>query len=229
MTRFLSRLERMWTTDFALTSLLVLLLTYIFVLYPLGQFGSFRPVTTFLFSLILISGAMTVSGNRVFRTLVFSGAILTFAFLWVRYLYPHRTFALAASGLALFFLALLTFLILIQSFREGPTTSRRITGAVAAYLLLGMMWSLAYYMTLLLAPEAFIFPKSPASGDGESVQSQLLYFSFITLTTIGYGDIMPVHPVARMLGILEGVAGQLFPAVLIARLVALHVQTGRKQ
>jgi len=92
-----------------------------------------------------------------------------------------------------------------------------------------MMWSLAYYMTLLLAPEAFIFPKSPASGDGESVQSQLLYFSFITLTTIGYGDIMPVHPVARMLGILEGVAGQLFPAVLIARLVALHVYTGQKQ
>ncbi len=173
MKRGLSRLERMWTTDFAIVSLLVLLLVCIFVVYPLGQFGSFRLANTFLFSLILISGAMTVSGNRFFGTLVFFWAILTFAFLWVRYLFPDQTFILAANGLALLFLALLTLLILTQSFCARTATSRRITGAVAAYLYLGMMWSLAYYVTVLLAPEAFIFPKSPASGEGETVQLQL--------------------------------------------------------
>jgi len=227
--RILSYLERLWTTDFALTSLLVFLLIYIFIVYPLGHFGTFRLITTVFFSLILITGAITVSGNRMFRTLVFSCGIITFIFLWIRYLFPQQTFVLAANGLALFFLVLLTFLILIQALREGPTNSHRIMGAVAAYLLLGVIWSLAYYITALLIPEAFIFSKSPASGDGESIQSQLFYFSFITLTTLGYGDIAPVHPTARMLAILEGVAGQLFPAILIARLVALHVQTGQKR
>jgi hypothetical protein len=65
-------------------------------------------------------------------------------------------------------------------------------------------------------------------GDGEALQSNLFYFSFVTLTTIGYGEIVAVHPITRMLVILEGVAGQLFPAILIARLVSLQVQSKQK-
>jgi hypothetical protein len=101
-------------------------------------------------------------------------------------------------------------------------------GAVAAYLLLGMIWSLAYYLITLPIPEAFSIQGPFAQGDGESLQSHLFYFSFVTLTTLGYGDIVPVHPIVRMLVILEGVAGQLFPAILIARLVSLQVQSKRK-
>lgn len=221
-------LNRLWATDFALTSLLVLLLLYIFIAYPLGQVGSFRLPTTAFFSLILISGTIAVSRNRIFRTLVLSWGLLAIIFTWVQHLFPQQIFILAANGLALFFLLLLTFLILHQALREGPATSHRIMGAVAAYLLLGMIWSLAYYLIALLVPGAFYFQKSPVLGDVESIQAQLFYFSFITLTTIGYGDIAPVHPLARMLGILEGITGQLFPVILIARLVALHVQTREK-
>ena len=130
--------------------------------------------------------------------------------------------------LALFFLVLLTSLILGQIFREGPTTSHRIMGAVAAYLLIGMIWSVAYYLVALWIPGAFSIQGPFAPGDRESLQSQLFYFSFVTLTTIGYGDIVAVHPIARMLVILEGVVGQLFPAILIARLVSLQVQSKQK-
>jgi len=116
--------------------------------------------------------------------------------------------------------------ILGQAFREGPTTSHRITGAVAAYLLLGQIWSLAYYLVELGIPGSFSLQGPP--GDKETLHSHFFYFSFVTLTTLGYGDIVAVHPMARMLVILEGVTGQLFPAILISRLVSLHVQLKQK-
>jgi hypothetical protein len=114
---------------------------------------------------------------------------------------------LVADCLGVFFLLLLTSLILIQILREGETTSRRIMGAVAAYLILGLTWSLAYHLIALLIPGAFTVQGPFTPGENESLQSHLFYFSFVTLTTLGYGDIVAVHPAARMLVILEGVAG----------------------
>jgi len=226
--RILPYLERLWATDVGLTTLLASLLIYIFFLYPLAGPGWVRLLTNVFLSLILIAGAITVSRNRIFRTLVFSWGLLTFVFLWTRYLFPDQALVFLTNYLALVFQVLLTLLILSQIFREGPTTSHRIMGAVAAYLLLGVIWSLAYYLIALRMPEAFNVQGPFTPGDRESLQSDLFYFSFVTLTTTGYGDIVPVHPIARMLVILEGVAGQLFPAILIARLVALQVQSRQK-
>ena len=225
MKRILLYPNRLWTTDIVLTTLLVSLLIYIFFLYPLGLVGSFKPLPTVFFSLVLISGAITASRNRIFRILVFSWGLLTFIVIWVRYLIPTPTLIFVTTCLSLFFLLLLTFLLVNQALREGPTTSHRIMGAVAAYLLLGLIWSLAYYLITLRIPEAFSIQGPFATGGRESLQSQLFYFSFVTLTTIGYGDIVPLHPIVRMLAMLEGVAGQLFPAILIARLVSLQVQS----
>ena len=226
--RILPYMERLWATDIALTALLVFLLAYIFFLYPLGEVGSFRPLTSVFFSFILITGAIAASRNRFFRTLVFSWGLLSFIFVWVRYLFPHQTLIFVAYCLAIFFLLLLTSLILSQALREGETTSHRIMGAVAGYLLLGLIWYLAYHLVALYIPGAFVIQGSSAPGDEQSLQSHLFYFSFVTLTTLGYGDIVAVHPFARMLVILEGVTGQLFPAILIARLVSLQVQSKRK-
>ena len=226
--RILGYPDRLWTTDIALTTLLISLVSYIFFVYPLGWIGTFRPVATVFFSFILITGAITASRNRIFRTLVFSWGLLTFILLWVRHLFPHDTLLFITNCLGLFYLLLLASLILGQTFREGPTTSHRIMGAVAAYLLIGMIWSLAYYLVTLWIPEAFSFQGSLTSSDRESLQSKLFYFSFVTLTTLGYGDIVAIHPTVRMLVILEGVMGQLYPAILIARLVSLHVQSKRK-
>ncbi len=212
----------------ALTSLLVSLLAYIFFVYPLGWIGTFRPVPAAFFSFILITGAITASRNRVFRTLVFSWGLLSFILLWAKYLFPYQTLIFVTNCLGLFFLSLLTCLILGQVLREGPTTSHRIMGSVAVYLLIGMIWCVAYYLAALRIPGAFSIQGAIASGNREPLQSQLFYFSFVTLTSIGYGDIAAVHPVVRMLVILEGVVGQLFPAILIARLVSLHVQSKQK-
>jgi hypothetical protein len=225
MRRFLSYLKRLWATDIALTSLMIFILIYILFLFPLRQIGFGRVLTTLFASLILITGAFAATKNRIFRTLVLSGGLLSLVLLWARPLFPYQNYIFVTTCLSLIFMVLLTLLILVQAFREGPITYHRITGAVAAYLLLGLIWSHAYYLIALWAPETFIVQGSFTPGDTESLQSHLFYFSFITLTTIGYGDIVAVHPMARMLVILEGITGQLFPAILIGRLVSLHVQS----
>jgi len=91
-----------------------------------------------------------------------------------------------------------------------------------------MVWSVAYYLVTFWIPGAFSIQEPNVPGETESLQSQLFYFSFVTLTSIGYGDIAAVHPIVRMLTILEGVVGQLFPAILIARLVSLQIQSKQK-
>ncbi len=109
--RVLSYPDRLWTTDVALTTLLVFLLIYIFFIYPLGWVGSFRPGTTVFFSLILITGAITASVNRILRMLVFSWALLSFILLWTRHLFPYQTLTFVTNCLGLFFLVLLASLI----------------------------------------------------------------------------------------------------------------------
>jgi len=119
-----------------------------------------------------------------------------------------------ALGMGLISLVLFVAVILGRTFRDGPVTTGRLHGGVAAYLLLGILWAYAYALVALLHPAAF--SGSANAGDG---QRAWFYFSFVTLTTMGYGDVLPLHPVARSLAILESVTGSLYLAILIARLV----------
>ena len=127
------------------------------------------------------------------------------------------------QGTSLLSLMLLLVVVLGQTLRSGPITFHRIQGAVAAYVLLGVIWAYAYSLVALLRPGAFSGPVSPADGP-----RAWFYFSFVTLTTVGYGDVLPVHPAARSLAMLEAVTGPLYLAILISRLVSLAVAPVRR-
>jgi Ion channel len=94
---------------------------------------------------------------------------------------------------------------------------------VAVYLLLGLLWGVWYEIIELLQPGSF----AVASQKAQAGLPQLAYFSFTTLTTLGFGDIVPLSPLARSLVILEALVGQLFPVILIARLVTIEIDPQR--
>jgi Ion channel len=99
---------------------------------------------------------------------------------------------------------------------------------VAVYLLLGILWAVCYEIVELLQPGSF----SVFGRKGTAALPQLAYFSFTTLTTLGLGEILPLSPLARSFVMLEALVGQLFPVVLIARLVAMQIdyhQTDRER
>jgi hypothetical protein len=108
----------------------------------------------------------------------------------------------------------------------GEITRHRVLGAVALYLGFGMLFANAYRLAWQLAP-ASLANVSPGSLASEAYSS-MLYFSFVTLTSVGYGDIVPVQPFVRALSNLEAIVGQLYPATLLARLVTLELQQRRR-
>ena len=101
-------------------------------------------------------------------------------------------------------------------------TRDKIAGAICVYLLLGVIWSLAYAIIAVTTPGAFRAPEEITAGLAGGSHA-FIYFSFVTLTTLGYGDISPVAPVSQTLAWFEAVTGQLYLTILVARLVGLHI------
>jgi hypothetical protein len=117
---------------------------------------------------------------------------------------------------------LLIYLLGHAVLAPGEITRHRVLGAVALYLGLGMAFAGAYRLSWELSPDCLA--NVPAGGDYLQAYSSILYFSFVTLTSVGYGDIVPVQPFVRALSNLEAVIGQLYPATLLARLVTLELE-----
>jgi hypothetical protein len=107
----------------------------------------------------------------------------------------------------------------------GEITRHRVLGAVALYLGLGMAFAGAQHLFWQLVPGSLA---NIPSETHSKANGAILYFSFVTLTSVGYGDIVPVHPFARALSNLEAIIGQLYPATLLARLVTLELERRRR-
>jgi hypothetical protein len=105
-------------------------------------------------------------------------------------------------------------------FAPGRVTYHRVVGAVLLYLTIAIIFAAFFTFLGTLDPKAFI---GLSVQDSPKLATQLIYFSFTTLTTTGYGDVSPVHPLARSLCNLEAIFGQLYPATLVARLVTLQL------
>jgi hypothetical protein len=212
-----------WKTDSGLTVLLAFLVVTIFIAYPITTLPAGKFLVLISFSFILISGSLFVLDKVILRFFVLGSVLVTLALHWITYIGDVDGLASFIELSDIICCGMLLVIVLMQVFREGPITIHRIAGAVAVYLLIGLMWAFVYQFIALQSPAAFKLPAAPETYTAETLQANLLYFSFVTLTTLGYGDILAVHPSARMLVMLEALTGQLFPAILLARLVSLEI------
>lgn len=220
-------LTRVWSEESGMSLLLGLLVVLIFVVYPLAPISLGSPHGALVYSLLLVSGVAALGGTHRWMGRV--AALLAVGWILVEILIaaiPSKNLYVVEAATALMALVFLEMTILVQVFRPGRITVHRIEGAVAVYLLIGLSWAWLYALILLLDPTAM-----SASGTQEQNLIQgtnLLYYSFVTLTTVGYGDIVPVHPLARSFSNLEALYGQLYPAILIGRLVSLGIGEHRE-
>jgi voltage-gated potassium channel Kch len=217
-------LLRFWAADRGLSLFLVLLIAVVFVLPVFNRLGPMGSLAgDIVLSALLVAGALTLPERRWMRWAVPPFTAIALLIRWAGVAMDSTDLVAWRELSTLMTLILFSAVVVGQVYRSGPVTHHRILGAVAVYLLLGLVWANAYALLQNLRPDAF------AGTLNEAFISQTwIYYSFVTLTTMGYGDITPVHPAARSLAIAEAVTGQLYIAITLARLVSLHVSTRAK-
>jgi len=167
------------------------------------------------FWLIIVAGAFSVSSRLFLQLTAVTVSALSSALMWLQLSSSGKTLfevqILLSIGMLLIFAQLM-----IKSFlARGNAWDHRIAAAIAVYLLIGLIWARLYELVALMAPGAFRVP------EGEPLNStNLVYFSFVTLATLGYGDFAPVNMVARNMAVLEAIMGQLYMVLLVSRLVS---------
>lgn len=190
---------------------------------PLAQdFDSLDPdiVRAFFFSVLMIVGARSLKGGGHYRTI---GMVLAAVGIILNLVAVGKSSTLfqAASLLSLFTFLLVSISYTLKQVVFGTElNTNRLVGAVCVYLLLGILWALAYAFLELLVPGSF---KGIELTTTAGWHNNWFYFSFVTLTTLGYGDITPMTSAGRSLVYLQAIAGQFYIAVLVAGLVGAYI------
>ena len=214
---------RLNNRDWLLTFLTAVLTLMIFVFAPLQASGIFL-FQTFAIAglLVMIGGALIISSNPLAVGLMWMAFIANFAVFFFRLYYPWPYNLHMLSGAWLIISVALGIVVAKQVFGAGRTTYHRVVGAILLYLLIAVAFAALFAFVGLSIPDAF---KGIAFEDNSALASSLFYLSFVTLTSTGFGDIVPLHPLARSLSNIESVIGQLYPATILARLVTLELRT----
>jgi hypothetical protein len=218
----LRRLRDPGLSDQLLTTLTILLSLLVFVVAPLQANGIIAGrYFGLIFGCVLIPAAFMLAAN-----LVAAGSIILIV-IASEMEFRQSTVADAYLDAIAWLIAGITLSAVVARavFGPGKVTFHRIVGGVLLYLTIGLTFVALFGLVALNVSEAF---KGLETQHGNfAIAGNLIYFSFVTLTTIGYGDIVPLHPYARGLANLEAVIGQLYPATLLARLVTLELTGGK--
>ena len=217
-----------WNEEHSLTALVILLMAEVFIIVPLTEAGhALAVVGGIVFAFLLLAGLLTMARHRIFQVVSGVFVLSEIAVRMARSVFGVSGLLQWDALLSILSVIGMVIVVLWQVYREGPVTGHRVRGAVAAYLLIAVLFAYSYTLIAYLVPGAFQLPAWAEAGSerGET----FFYFSMVALTTTGFGDITPVHPLARSLVTLEGFIGQLYPAILIARLVTLELETRRSR
>lgn len=184
-------------------------------------------VMELFFDLVLITGVISIGKMGGHRIPFFLLTAVTLAVRWADVLMEHGGLVISAAALSVAWLSYALVIIVPALFRQRDVTLNTIYGAIVVYLLIAVAFTFLFGLIEFRSPGAFSGMPEGEAGRPGAVSNALLYFSLTSLTTMGYGDIVPVHGLARSCSVLEGAMGQLYLAITIARLVGLHIATER--
>jgi hypothetical protein len=205
------------------------LIVFIVVLIVLGPFiegfVGLRFFMELLFSIIFITTIYAASQKKKHIIIAAILLIPTLLAVWTPDIPIHNTLTTIGylCGLIVFAFAVISILIFL--FSEEEVTRQTISAAVVVYLLIALMWTFIYRLIENLYPASFAVAHSRLEG----AENIYLYFSLVTITTLGYGDITPVGGQALSLAVLEAITGQIYLVVVVAWFVGLYVSRKSKQ
>ncbi|HTN02951.1 potassium channel family protein [Planctellipticum variicoloris] len=192
----------------------------------LSSLADYWPITTsILASAILLTGLRAVARDHLLRLVVGGLLVICLPLRWAAHTFGDEYFwllFLSHVSLVIYF-SLLEGIVLVRVIRPHRITSQTVIGAICGYLLIAYIFGFVFAALESLDPNAIITGGQPAVVDTpasiEQDIGELMYFSLISLTTVGYGDYVPLSRFARSLVVAEVLAGQLYLAAFVARLV----------
>ncbi len=220
--------------DILLAALVLLLLStpVVRLLAPDRKPMPAHVTVTVLFTLTLLSAVFAVCQTRRSVAIGLSLVVPAIVLNELRLHTDWDGIVGASHVFSICFLGYTIVVILRYLFTGERVSLNTIYASLCVYLLLGVLWANAYSLINLVEPRSFslVFAEDRGAelmrfGAGHSIYP--IYYSFVTLSTLGYGDIVPISPAARMFAAMEAITGQLYLAVLVARLVGLHISQSR--
>ena len=197
--------------------LLLSLLLYI-VVYPVLPDAPVRDTVLLPFhTVIIFAGSWVLGQNPKLARIAIPLAVITLAMVWLATLVPGPAIVYTGRTLLAVFFVLTTVQLVLYLVRATSANMAMVLASVCGYLMIAIVYGLAYNIV-----DGFVLA-SFSSGMAGADASDYLYFSLVTLTTLGYGDIAPIHPITRSLATTEAVFGQFYVAVIVARLVSLVI------
>ena len=191
------------------------------------RFGSVQ-IMDVLLPLVLLTGVLAVSGSPRLLLIGVALAVPTFALQGTAMIDGSSATVTLLLASYTAFLLFVTGTVVFFVVRGTQVTLDTIVGSACGYLLLGLLFAMVCALIEWLAPGSYSMPAPDAGAAGGRYELRtLLYFSFVTLTTLGYGDVQPLSNPARAMAVGEAVIGQLYLAILIARLVGMHISQRR--
>ena len=174
----------------------------------------------------LLAGIYAISRTK--RVLAISSTLAVFALVgaWTSELMHTTSWSVAGDMCMALFFGFTACMVLRDIWKAERVTGDTVIGSICAYMLIGATWAFLYSLVEWLVPGSFSCtaanPATPGVATHHDYPS-LMYFSFVTLASLGYGDVIPIKGAARMLATAEAIVGQFYVAVLVARLVSLQI------
>ena len=205
-----------------------ILLSFVSPLF--SSYSYSRSIIDIAISVVFFSAIYVVSNSRKHFIIGMVLMLPTLLLIWGVNFYGNETLEFIPLIGSILFFCYIAVLILVDIFRSEMVTLDIIAAGITVYLFFGNICGFIYAIIGHVDPNAFNIPAATAAylGDNLVNVSSAMYFSFVTLTTLGYGDITPVNDFARSLAFLEAAMGQIYLTVLIASLVGIHISTSSK-
>jgi hypothetical protein len=221
MQRYIDPIDRLRQSNQRFLILLCLILGLLVFVPILQRFVAIRIFIDIFISAIFISMVYTFSYKKVHVIAGVFLAILMLASLWLQYLDPNKWILPVGMLAGVIFIAMVIASIISLIIKSEEICREIIYAAILMYLLAALMWAFIYTFLELVDPASFNIDLNRSDGYLPVFQ----YYSFVTITTLGYGDITPITDVAKAFSVLEAVIGQLYLVVAVAWLVGMHVST----
>lgn len=212
-------LNRLWDQESGLSGMIVLLTIMQFVLIPIfGSYTFFIEILNIFWMLFLMAGIFSLATTNKQALQISIIPVLFIVFSWISVFKATPFVLLTELCLSICTFFLLIILVLKKVLEPGPINGYRIIGSIVVYMLMAHLWTVVYIF--FYEHVSGSFQLSLPAFESNSLQANFLYFSYVTLSTTGFGEIVPLHPFARALVNLESIFGVLYPILLIGRLVS---------